>query len=381
MNVKLWFLIHKWSSLVCTLFLLMLCITGLPLIFHHELEHLLEDEIEAPAMPADTPMASLDVLSERALSARPGDVIRFMFWDEEDHPHQTFVSMAPSLDAAPDDSRFITLDSRTGAVLDEPGPPGGFLYIMFKLHVDMFAGLPGMLFLGFMGLLFVVAIVSGVVLYTPFMRKLDFGTVRRQRSKRLKWLDLHNLLGVVTLVWALVVGLTGAINTLSPIVVGLWQQGQLAAMTADYADQPPPTQIGSVQQALDTANSRVDGMHLSLIAWPGTQFSSQHHYGVFFRGDTPLTARLLQPVLIDAGSGRALEPEALPWYVQTLLLSQPLHFGDYGGMPLKVIWALLDIITIVVLISGLYLWQGRRASTARRVDEVNSGGLAEEAQP
>ena len=42
MNVKLWFLIHKWTSLVCTLFLLMLCITGLPLIFHHELEHLLE---------------------------------------------------------------------------------------------------------------------------------------------------------------------------------------------------------------------------------------------------------------------------------------------------------------------------------------------------
>ena len=46
------------------------------------------------------------------------------------------------------------------------------------------------------------------------MRKLDFGTVRRERSSRLKWLDLHNLLGVVTLVWALVVGLTGAINTL-----------------------------------------------------------------------------------------------------------------------------------------------------------------------
>ena len=99
MNVKLWFLIHKWSSLVCTLFLLMLCITGLPLIFHHELEHLLEDEVEAPAMPADTPMASLDVLSERALSTRPGDVIRFMFWDEEDHPHQTFVSLAPTQDA------------------------------------------------------------------------------------------------------------------------------------------------------------------------------------------------------------------------------------------------------------------------------------------
>ena len=51
---------------------------------------------------------------------------------------------------------------------------------------------------------------------------------------------------------------------------------------------------------------------------------------------------------------------SLPWYLKTLELSRPLHFGDYGGMPMKVIWALLDIITIVVLSSGLYLWFKKR---------------------
>jgi uncharacterized iron-regulated membrane protein len=29
--------------------------------------------------------------------------------------------------------------------------------------------------------------------------------------------------------------------------------------------------------------------------------------------------------------------------------------GDYGGMPLKIIWALRDILTIAVLVSGLFL--------------------------
>lgn len=43
-----------------------------------------------------------------------------------------------------------------------------------------------------------------------------------------------------------------------------------------------------------------------------------------------------------------------------LLVSQPLHFGDYGGPPLQTLWALLDIVTIVVLGSGLYLWIARR---------------------
>jgi len=36
-----------------------------------------------------------------------------------------------------------------------------------------------------------------------------------------------------------------------------------------------------------------------------------------------------------------------------------LHFGDYGGLPLKIIWALLDLVTITVLGSGLYLWLRR----------------------
>ena len=52
----------------------------------------------------------------------------------------------------------------------------------------------------------------------------------------------------------------------------------------------------------------------------------------------------------------------MPWYLRTLQVSRPLHFGDYGGMPLKIFWALLDLVTIAVLGSGLYLWLSRRKS-------------------
>ena len=51
-TIKTWAWVHKWSSLVCTVFMLLLCITGLPLIFHHEIGHLLGTEVEAPKMPA-----------------------------------------------------------------------------------------------------------------------------------------------------------------------------------------------------------------------------------------------------------------------------------------------------------------------------------------
>ena len=108
-------------------------------------------------------------------------------------------------------------------MLAEPKFNEGFMYWMFKLHVDLFAGLPGTLFLGFMGLLLLVAIVSGVVLYAPFMRKLPFGTVRHEAALRTRWLDLHNLLGIVTLAWAFVVGFTGVINTLGEPLFKYWQ--------------------------------------------------------------------------------------------------------------------------------------------------------------
>jgi len=41
-TLRIWFLVHKWTSLIATVFLLLLCLTGLPLIFHEEIEHYFE---------------------------------------------------------------------------------------------------------------------------------------------------------------------------------------------------------------------------------------------------------------------------------------------------------------------------------------------------
>jgi uncharacterized iron-regulated membrane protein len=83
------------------------------------------------------------------------------------------------------------------------------------------------------------------------------------------------------------------------------------------------------------------------------------------RGRDALTARLYQPILVDAQTAQVTDSRRLPWYLTALLISQPLHFGDYGGIGMKILWALLDLATIVVLGSGVYLWlrRGRRERT------------------
>ncbi len=364
-QVKIWFQIHKWTSLICTAFLLMLCITGLPLIFHEEIEAM--EEKLAPEMPADTPKVSLDQQISAGLEANPGKVVRFLFWDEH-QPNTVILSLSDSLTAPPDNFKIVVMDERTGKILEEPNIQEGFMYIMLKLHTDMFMGIGGKLFLGLMGILFVLAIVSGMMLYGPIMKRFDFGMVRASRSRRLKWLDLHNLLGVVTIAWGVVVGLTGVINTLSEVVLGLWQMGQLAEMTAPYKDAKPLAgKLSSVDKAFETARLHATDSEPYLVAFPGTAFTSKHHYAVFVKGKTPLTERLIKPALIDAETGELTDMRDMPWFVNALFISQPLHFGDYGGLPLKIIWTLFDLVTIVVLASGLYLWFARNRALKEQI--------------
>ena len=384
--LRRWSWTHKWSSLVCTVFMLLLCLTGLPLIFHHEIGHLLGTEVEAHAMPANTPRVSLDQILTTAHALHPDRVVQYASQGEDDE-NVWFVTLTPT-PAPTDDFRSVALDARTGQVLAQPRFDEGFMYVMFKLHVDLFAGLPGKLFLGFMGLLLLVAIVTGVVLYAPFMRKLAFGDVRRDRSTRVKWLDLHNLLGIVTLVWAFVVGGTGMINTWADLIVKYWQHDQLTALLKPYEGQPivPATERGPLQQALEAAQAQAPGTKLSFIAFPGTAFSSPHHNTFFLRGNEPLTSKLLKPVLVDARTAQVTAAPTLPWYLTALLVSQPLHFGDYGGMPMKILWALLDIATIIVLGSGLYLWlrkgvQARNPAPASAPESAASQGGINAAGP
>ncbi|PQA30018.1 PepSY domain-containing protein, partial [Amnimonas aquatica] len=54
-SIKRWYGVHKWTSLICTAFMLLLCITGLPLVFHHEIEEWLEHGDDHHAIAAVAP--------------------------------------------------------------------------------------------------------------------------------------------------------------------------------------------------------------------------------------------------------------------------------------------------------------------------------------
>ncbi|MFT3815825.1 MAG: PepSY-associated TM helix domain-containing protein [Acidovorax sp.] len=375
-SVRTWFFVHKWASLICTAFLLLVCLTGLPLVFSREINQWVQTRTYVQ-LPAEAPRASLDGLVATSRQMYPAQIITGIYADD-DEP-QVYVWMAPSWSALkvdPKAAHFIRFDARTAQVLEESKPPAeqrpSFMGVMSSLHEDLFAGLPGELFLGLMALLFGIAIVSGVVLYGPFMKKLDFGTVRRDRHARLQWLDLHNLLGIVTLTWTFVVGATGLMNELSTPLFAIWQRTDVQTVLEPWRGRPAPAQaeLGSVQAALDIARRVAPGMVFTSVTYPGDEGGSPYHYLLWGHGSASLTSRLFTPVLVDARTGALTAVVRMPWYLRALEVSRPLHFGDYGGLPLKIIWALLDLITIIVLGSGLYLWLARRKLRAEHQERL-----------
>jgi uncharacterized iron-regulated membrane protein len=379
--VRAWCLIHKWTSLICTLFILALCLTGLPLIFKEEINDWLYADAAAATMDGAAPTLSLDRMADTAKQRYPGEFVQFLFWNP-DRPHVVTFGMSPRSRAeSAAQLHALAIDARTGEVISEPKPRRGVMFFLLKLHSDMFLGLGGTLFLGAMGLLLVAALVSGAVLYGPFMRKLDFGEVRRTRAHTVKWLDLHNLLGIVSLTWVLAVAATGAMNTLAAPLFDLWRARELPRLLSEHQGKPLPAKLSSVDEAVALARAVSPDMRLVSVVFPHSRFTSPRHYLVWTKGITPLRAHLFAPVMIDAETGKLAGVLTLPWYVRVLGLSRPLHFGNYGGMPLKIIWALLDLVTIIVLGSGLYLWLGRRRSSMEAmVGESHIDGLALKAE-
>lgn len=365
-TVKAWSFIHKWTSLACTVFLLMLCLTGLPLIFHDEIDAALNPPSWQPENPSAARL-SFDQILNAALNEHKGAVPLYMSFDI-DRPVVN-VTTGPRVGVPDTQMTFRSFDATSGTVVPAADRGETVMEFIYQLHVDMLLGLPGMLFLGFVGFLFVLAIVSGVVLYAPFMKRLDFAAVRSTGSTRLKWLDLHNLLGIVTTAWVLVVGLTGIINTLETPILEAWKAQDLKDLIAENqataAAQRQGLPRASLDAAIRQAVAAVPNMTLQFVAFPGSSYSTSAHYAIFLHGKTPVTQHIVTPVLVNAATGDFVGLREMPWYSKALSLSRPLHFGDYAGLPLKLIWAALDIVTIIVLGSGLYLWLCKRPSNPR----------------
>lgn len=358
-GTMLW--LHRWTGLIATPFFLILCITGSILIFHDEVDRLMGDAPPpraAPARPID-----LSQLAQAGLRKASGKTVQTIFISDEE-PDRAYIGLVVPGTRKLVDAQTVLVDRGTGAPLPFSNPEGSLTGIVLKLHAQWFAGLPGETFGSVIATLVFICLVSGVAIHAPFVRRMAFGVIRRGRGARLVQLDLHNLIGVVILGWAGLVTFTGICLGLGNVALGIWQDTELRALAGGVHVAPPANMV-SVDRAAAAARAAMPERTLTFAIYPGTELSSPRHFLFLMNGRQPYNEHLFDIVLVDAGTGKVAAAQPLPWYLKAVVLSGPLHFGDYGGLALKLLWVTSAMGTLFITGNGAWLWWARRRKSSR----------------
>jgi uncharacterized iron-regulated membrane protein len=355
MSKRIW-QIHSWLGLVAGLGLLVIGVTGSLLVFAKELETLFNPEfmrVEAGAGPR-LPLNELLRATSEALPDYEitGWLIR--------HDEPELADVVYAIAHGSDQWRVATVDPYTGRVLASPREnTATFTGWMLELHYMFFADHAGMLVTGVLAVLLCGLGITGVWLYRDFWRNLF--RLRWRASARIFFSDLHKAVGIASVAFNLLLGFTGAYWNFTH-VIGEWIEGeheQPVVTGRMYADQI------SLDALVAEGARRIPGFRANFISLPSEPKAGFTLWGRVASGN-PLRGSYGSTVTFDAQSGdfeAASNINEAGWWKQFVDMFEPLHFGSFGGWPVKIIWCLAGLAPGLLALSGTMIWWKRRKAS------------------
>ncbi len=202
--------VHTWTGIVAGLALFIAFYAGALTMFKQPLQRWLSP----PAASAPAGSTQADALIARTLAEHPAAQPDFtLHLQNQALPqHITWQRRGSAPQAA-------TLAPDGGVHL---GPPPGSPLPDWIDVVHRTAGLPlsldwGAGILGMVSAAYVLAIVSGIVVLWPTLVQ-DFFALRVGRNRKRMWLDAHNVIGIVSLPFHLIMAISGVVFGLHDII-------------------------------------------------------------------------------------------------------------------------------------------------------------------
>ncbi|UTW60166.1 PepSY domain-containing protein [Kordiimonas sp. SCSIO 12603] len=363
---------HAWAGIGLGLLMFIVCFSGVVALFTDEVG-LWEDERLRRAYSG--PEFSLDKTVKAADAMFEGDADFVVAV-----PPNEFYPLARIFlrDVDTGHSQNFNFDPETNEMLHTSDDGVG--HFLAHMHTDLHLPKPwGRYLVGFMGVVLMFSIITGVIIHKKILKELF--SFRVGRSLRLMLTDSHKAMSVWGLIFHAMIGFTGALIGLSGILLliaaGAAYKGDTAAAQAAILGTPPQY----VGEAAPMTN--LDELHAKAIEMqPGTametaiiqNFGDKNAY-IEFNLDIPnVTRTALAPrgsVSFHAVTGEFLSSK--DWHASGIGMRfyysiVPLHYATYGGVALKVLYALLGISTSMLSISGILLWMERR--TGRKGNEA-----------
>ncbi|GBQ13212.1 PepSY-associated TM helix domain-containing protein [Swaminathania salitolerans] len=371
--------VHSWVGIVTGLFLFVAFYAGAITMFAPALDTWLTPKT---VLPPPVSLAGTPALLEKVFAAYPESRKQYTIVLDPDADRPARVMWPLETGRHGHGQRpammMAALDER-GTLVTATRMPSVTAQTIDIVHERMGVPLPetpALLFMGVVTLAYTVALVSGIVVFLPALARGVFA-VRLVGSIRRKWLDLHNLLGFCSLPFHVVMALTSVIFAFHGTIAGVQMAGLSpaahdgASMMARFmASIPRPSPPGPDAGMLPPA--RV----LAVLAREAPDFEAVSlDYGPLFGPPTGAPPMLRVNgydrrhimrgpeggmVTLDPYTGAVLWRDYMPglqsggFAVLTAFFA--LHFGSYGGAPIRWAYLVLGFAGAFLFYTGNRLW-------------------------
>lgn len=380
--MQYWYKIHRWISLLCVVFFLLLCITGLPLLFKMEIHdyNMVQENMQHASLNYSSVWQHVEDGENTILTNYPNKVVKAIsvqpddgriLYRIQDKDSKKIVDARLSMGGEqvayyPDDN---TLQNWHREVVKSPFV-AKFMHIMHLLHMYMGLGKGGMVFLGFMCLLSFVSVISGIFIYGPFMKKTRFAEISHTSSAA-GWFGWHKFLGIATAAWAALLCFSGVMIVVFSLGYGSYISNVKAAASQNMSPQINAEHV-SLPEAISFINQQFNKKYILSIDMPDKRLNRSRYVFYLTPAQDRPTEFMGQLVFVGADGQGSMQyyTEPLPAYLSFAAASLDLHIHNHDTITLKIIWAVLDIIIIVVIVTGFVGWWKRSANVKRN----NSNG-------
>jgi uncharacterized iron-regulated membrane protein len=356
---KICLFLHTWFGLLAGLGLLLLGLTGSVLVFNDELSAILTPRaiVVTPTPAGRLPVDTLLRHAERQLP--DCDITGWQIQPEGSRlaDHLYLIRRGGT------EWQAATLDPYTGRVLSSPHSyDATVLGWLLAFHTDFQAGDIGLFLAGLFALLLCLLGLTGLWLYHDFWASLV--TFRWRRGARILFTDLHRFLGITSVAFNLVLGFTGAYWNLTEV----WDHA-----SGHEARQTPITHRLysprlSLAAAIRDASNRLPGYETRFISLPSNPAAPSVILWGAVEPRPLLASRFGTLVLYDPVTGAHRGTSDLrqaTWWHRVRDTFKPLHYGDFGGIFVKILWCLGGLTPGVLAVSGFAIWWLRRPKQPR----------------
>ncbi|MHA3840313.1 PepSY-associated TM helix domain-containing protein [Sphingomonas aestuarii] len=348
---------HAAIGLLAGALLYILCLSGTLIVVHQEWQRW-----EQPTIAEATTISPEAV--QRAAQAILATEPR-----ETEHFYVTMPTGGLPRPVATTDNRAFYLNGDGSVAAPEEHAWTEFLvYLHYYLHLPM---LWGLMAVGALGVMMASLIVGGVLAHPRIFR--DAFRLRARGQKQLALADWHNRLGVWTLPFGLAIAITGAMLGLSimttQITANTWYGGDVEAAYAPifgaegvHDDRPAP--LANIASAIRDFETRFPDIRLSYVTMHDPGKAGQHLQLV---GDHPRRLIFGEYYVYDQ-NGTFLRTQGLAdgdIGKQLAASTYKLHFGNFGGLPVKLAYILMGAALTVVAGTGMSIWLVKRRQRGR----------------